>query len=146
MLIWVYVGLSLQRMVSKAAVGNSFNVVFTLNLVIVLIFCLNLMGVIVGFNTNVYYIFIMPDWWTLFAHIVPPLCAGNFLLIRLMMTSLKYEDRIGSSLLTSSTSYSLLDGFQIALMPESLFEDAEALGDEDSVGRSLSSPMLDEHH
>jgi hypothetical protein len=138
-LTWLCVGISLQRMVANSAVGSSFNVVFSLNVVVLLVFLCDL--------TRTSYIFMFPvvlhkpaeDYpfmeyllWNQVCTVLVPYCVGNFLLIRLMTVSLKYEHRIESRLLKSSqkSADSVTEALYITLASDALPEYAEVPADE----------------
>jgi hypothetical protein len=126
-LIWLCVGISLQRMVTNSAVGSSFNLVFSLNVVISSVFLCDLSRAVFLVVFNIYVD--MQAGWFEIGSVLVPFCIGNFLLIRLMTASLKYEHRIESRLLKSSQSNSVTDVLYLALSPESLVEYAEVPGD-----------------
>jgi hypothetical protein len=111
-LIWLLVGISLQRMVANTAVGSSFKLVFSLNIVILLVFLCDLTRavflIVFDFCVGLPY----PQWefsWFQIGTVLVPFCNGNFLLIRLMTVSLRYEHRIESRLLKSSRENSVTD-------------------------------------
>jgi ABC-type methionine transport system permease subunit len=120
-LTWLCVGISLQRMVARTSVGSSVNIVFSLNVIILLVFLCNLTRVIVISLLNYRYASASPDWVFTsyqFGCILVPYCFGNFLLIWLMSASLKYEHRIESRLLKSSRTDSVSDVLFLALTPD----------------------------
>jgi hypothetical protein len=123
-LTWLCVGISLQRVVACTAVGSSFNVVFSLNFVILLVFLCYLTRT--AFNIVLNFILLhsagsLICWYLVGGELVP-YCIGNFLLIRLMTASLKYEHRIESRLLKSSRADSVSDIMFLTLLPDEYAE------------------------
>jgi hypothetical protein len=130
-LTWLCVGISLQRIVANTSVGSSFNIVFSLNVIIFLVFLCDLTRAVLLLVFD--FMVDMPsDWefsWFLIGSVLVPFCIGNFLLIRLMTMSLKHEDRIENKLLKTRVN-SATDGLRLALAPDSMSDYSEVPDDE----------------
>jgi hypothetical protein len=132
-LTWLCVGISLQRMVATTAVGSPFNKLFSLNVIILLVFLSDLTRAIFTLVLDSVVDFASDEWelfWDQIAVVLVPYCVGNFLLIRLMTASLKHEFHIDSRLLKSSRADSGADTMYLALSPDAFFEYAEVPDDE----------------
>jgi hypothetical protein len=156
--IWLYVGISLQRLVYTCSRGNSFNFMHTLNFVIIVVLLAYLSRAalladcVMGDCSHVnYYVFI-------FGTQCLPFCIGNYLIIRLMAISLRYGDSINNSSVNTQTganpftSRSLTHntgGFDALLYFSLTPDDSDAYGDdsynvftETATEGSVDSPLI----